>query len=359
MQAAVFTSVGQFEIVERETPSVPGASVLLRVEACGVCGTDAHIYRGEFPSASFPLVAGHEFAGVVEATGPGVSHLRVGDHVAVDPNLPCGSCRTCRRGLGHLCRDLVALGVNFDGGFAAFSQVPARQAYKVSRDLPLHVAAMTEPVSCCLHGIQRAGLRPGDLVVVIGAGLIGQIMLQLCQSQGAADVVVSEPEPHKREMARRLGASHVVDPLAEDLSRVVADLTGGLGADAVIECVGSQATAQSALSLVGDGGTALFFGVSPQSARLSVSPYDVYRRELTLAGSFTNPFTFGSAAALLESGRLRVEALISHRLALADVVAGIELLESRRATKVVIEPQRAHSAESGPAQGIAADAAAP
>jgi len=338
MRAAVFQAPGESEIIERETPTASEGHVLVQVAACGVCGTDVHIYQGEFPTAAFPLVAGHEFAGTVEATGAGVPYLRPGDHVAVDPNMPCGACRPCRRGLGHLCPNLAALGVTNDGGFATHCLVPARQAYKLPHDLPLHVAALAEPLSCCLHGIERANIRPGDVVAVIGAGMIGLMMLQLSLLRGAAAVVVSDLEPGKRETALALGASTAVDPMAGDLRAAIARATGGSGADAVLECVGGQETAQQAVSLVGEAGTVVIFGVAPEAARISASPYDIYRREITLVGSFTNPHTFDAALALLRSGRLKVEQLISHRLPLDGVVEGIDLLASHQAMKVMIEP---------------------
>jgi 2-desacetyl-2-hydroxyethyl bacteriochlorophyllide A dehydrogenase len=341
MRAAVFPGPEICEIVERQ-PLVPAeGQVVVRVEACGICGTDAHIYRGQFP-ARFPVVAGHEFAGVVEETGPAVASLRVGDHAAVDPNIHCGACRPCRRGLPHLCRGLAAIGVTQDGGFATHCLVPARQVYKVPRRMPLAVAAMAEPVACCVHGIERAGVRAGDVVVLIGAGTIGLILLQLALLHGAAVAVVSEPSPEKRAAAEQLGASRVVDPRAESLSAIVGEATEGSGADAVIECVGSRETAQQAVELAGEGGRVLLFGVAPQAATIAVSPYEVYRKEITFTGSFTNPFTHGRALALLSSGRLKVEDLISHRLSLEEVPHGIELLESRRATKVMIEPQQSH-----------------
>jgi 2-desacetyl-2-hydroxyethyl bacteriochlorophyllide A dehydrogenase len=346
MRAAVFEAIGRLAMVERPAPRPPEGAARVRVDACGICGTDVHIFPGEFPGAVFPLVAGHEFAGVVEATGAEVSHLRPGDQVAVDPNIYCGVCRPCRRGLGHLCRNLTALGVNMDGGFATHCVVPARQAYKVGPDLPLHLAAMTEPVSCCVHGIERAGIRPGDCVVILGAGMIGLIMLQLALFQGAACAIVSEPGPEKRAMAAQLGATHTIDPRTQGLADVVAQATGGEGADCVIECVGAESTAHQAVSLAGEASRVLFFGVAPPAVRIGISPYDIYRRELTLTGSFTNPRTFDAALALLSSGRLRVAELISHRVPLEQLAEGIELLESRRAMKVMVEPQTNQSRAS-------------
>ncbi len=338
MRAAVFPRPQQCETVERETSPPAEHQALVRVHACGVCGTDSHIYRGQFP-ARFPLIAGHEFAGVVEEVGMGVAFPRPGDRVAIDPNIHCGSCRPCRRGLTHLCRNLAAIGVTQDGGFATHCLVPARQCHTVPDDMSYDVAAMAEPVACCVHGIDRAGIRSGDVVLLVGAGTIGLILLQLAQLQGASMTIVSEPNPEKRAVARRLGATSVVDPGSEDLRQISRAATDGSGPEVVIECVGGCATAQEAFDLAGEGGRVLLFGVAPEEAQISVSPYQVYRKEISITGSFTNPFTHDRALALLASGRLRVEDLISHRLPLDEVSRGIELLESGEATKVVVRTQ--------------------
>ncbi len=356
MRAAVFPSPGLCEIVEREPPSPAGGEIIVQVHACGLCGTDLHIYQGEFP-ARFPLVAGHEFAGLVEDVGPGVLHLRPGDRVTVDPNTSCGACPPCQKGYPHLCRNLSAIGVTVDGGFATHCAVPAHQAYKLPKDMPFTVAAMSEPVACCVHGIEQAHLRPGDTVVIIGAGMIGLVMLQLALLHGASIAVVSEPSAPKRQLAQALGAT-VVDPQAADLAEAVAQATGDSGADVVIECVGSERTAQQAVSLAAEAGRLLFFGVSPEAARVSLSPFQVYRKELTITGSFTNPFTQGRALALLHSGRLKVEELITHRLPLDELPKALELMAAHQVprpagagrdggapaahlatTKILIQPQ--------------------
>jgi L-iditol 2-dehydrogenase len=205
--------------------------------------------------------------------------------------------------------------------------------------MPFKVAAMAEPAACCVHGIDRAGIRSGDVVVLLGAGTIGLLLLQLARLQGAAALVVSEPNAEKREMAKRLGATTVVDPVSQDLVAVVNAASEGDGADVVIECVGGAATAEQAVSLAGEGGRVLLFGVAPEQDEITVSPYRIYRKEIGITGSFTNPFTHGRALALLASGQLRVDGLISHRLSLDEVPRGIELLESGEATKVVIQTQ--------------------
>ena len=339
MRAAIFPTPEVCEIVERETPTPAEHQVLIAVQACGVCGTDVHIFRGEFP-ARFPLIAGHEFAGVVEHVGQGVASLRPGDRVVVDPNQYCGLCRPCQRGLTHLCRNLVASGVTVDGGFATHCSVPARQCYKLPAEMPFPMAAMTEPVACCVHGIERAQIRPGDVVVTIGAGLIGLVMLQLALMRGASAAVVSDPAPEKRALATTFGAARVVDPRKEDLAQAVMEVTKESGADVVIDCVGGVETSQQALGLAGEGGRVLLFGVAPQNAQMTVEPYAIYAREITITGSFINPFTHGAALALLAAGKVKVSEIISHRLTLDELPRAIEMLEAHQASKIVIEPQR-------------------
>jgi len=338
MRAAVFAGPGTCEIVERDLSSLAEGEILVRVEACGLCGTDLHIYQGEFP-ARFPLIAGHEFAGVVEETGPGVAHLRAEDHVTVDPNITCGACRPCQKGHPHLCRNLAAVGVTMDGGFATHCLVPARQAYKLPENMPFAVAAMSEPVACCIHGIARAQVQPGDTVVILGAGMIGLVMVQLALARGASVVLVSDPSAQKRRMAQALGATLTTNPETDDLSEEIRRATGDSGADAVIECVGSADTAGQAVSLLAEGGRAVLFGVAPETARISLSPYAMYRQELAITGSFTNPFTQGRALALLHSGRVRVEGLITHRFPLYELPTALDLMAARQGIKVVIEPQ--------------------
>ncbi|MBN1459317.1 MAG: zinc-dependent alcohol dehydrogenase family protein [Armatimonadetes bacterium] len=338
MRAAVFRQPESCVIVEQETIGPSETHVLVKVECCGVCGTDSHIYRGGFP-AQYPVIAGHEFAGVVEEVGAEVPFLRTGDHVTIDPNIFCGSCRPCRRGLTHLCSNLSAIGVTQDGGFATHCVLPGRQCHKLPPELELEVAAMAEPVACCIHGIDRAGVDSGDVVVIIGAGTIGLILLQLAMLRGAATTIVSEPQPEKRARAQTLGAARVVDPQREDLEQIARNATEGAGPDVVIECVGGANTAQQAVDLAGVGGRVLLFGVAGENERIHVSPYDIYRREVSITGSFTNPFTHDRAIALLASGRLQVKDLISHRLPLDGVPEGIGLLESGKATKVMVHTQ--------------------
>jgi len=318
MKALVFRGEGRAGVEERPRPEVQPGQVLIRVRACGICGTDRHIYHGEYPAAS-PVVLGHEYAGEVVALGPDLSDLAPGDRVAVDPNIVCRRCRACHRGNVHLCENLTALGVNYDGGFAEFSLAPRAQLYLFPESLGWAEAAMVEPLACCLHGIDLAGIRAGQTVLVIGGGAIGQIHAQLARLSGASRVVLSDPVQRRRQLALELGADAVLDPGAQTVDEMCRDLDGG--ADVVIEAVGSQVSAEQSIALAAAGGTVIWFGAAAPGARSTVSPFNIYRREITVRGSFVNPFTHSRALALLATGRLQVAPLITRRVSLDELPA--------------------------------------
>ncbi len=338
MKAAVFEAPGKIAVRDLPMPEVGPGDVLIEVEACGICGTDLRIQDGEF-SASYPVVAGHELSGRIVEVGSEVAHLAPGGWAAVNPNASCRHCDYCYRGHFHLCDGMTACGVTYDGGFAEYCKVAAELALPVSDALPLEQWAMMEPVSCCLHGIDAAGIQPGARVVVLGGGSIGLILMQLARRAGAAQVVLSEPKAPKRTLADRLGADAVLDPHAagEGLTAAVRDMTRG-GADVVIEAAGLPATATAAIPLARKGGTVLFFGVCPPDFELPVRPYDVYHYEVTIKGSFTNPLTDTRAIQLLASGGVQVEPLITHRFPLAEVEAGLDAVRKGETVKALVRP---------------------
>jgi len=261
----------------------------------------------------------------------------VGTRVVIDPNISCGGCWYCRRGLVHLCDHLRALGVDIDGGMAEYSIVPASQMYELPPGFPVEAGAFVEPVSCALHGIDKANIQPGDAVVIVGGGTIGLLMLQLALSSGASRVIVVEPAAHKRELARQLGASDAIDPASADVNAAVFDLTS-VGADVVIECAGRQAAMSQAVGLARRGGTVVFFGVCPIGETIPVEPNQVYFRELTIAGSYVNPFTFSRAIAMLHSGKVRVDAFHIARFSLDEVREALQSQREGAAIKSIILP---------------------
>jgi len=337
MKSVVFYGPNRFAVEDRPTPEVGEYDALVKVYACGICGTDVHILRGEH-IVRFPVVPGHEFSGEIVEVGGKVTNVSVGDRVTVDPNIVDNTCCFCRRGEIHLCENLTALGVNYDGGFAEFCRVPAVQAYKVPDSVSLDEAAMAEPLACCIHGIDRANIVPGGTVVALGAGSIGLLLIQLARIAGASRIIVSEPDERKRHLAARFGSDVQVDPSRQDVAAEVAELTG-VGADVVIECAGRLETAQLALKLARRGGTVLQFGVVSPDQLAAVSPYDIYYRELTVRGSFVNPFTHARAIELLASKQVEVMPLVTHRFPLDEAARAFETAQGKDAVKVLLVPE--------------------
>ena len=336
MKVAELEKPGSLRVKSKPLRALLADEVLVKIESCGLCGTDLHIVEGTSRSSP-PVVLGHEYAGFVTDPGTNPRGIHEGAHVAVDPNIPCGRCPYCRRGLVHLCTGLRALGVDIDGGMAEYSIVPAAQLYAIPRGLTAEESMFIEPVSCAVHGMDRAGVRTGDTVVILGGGTIGLVMLQLVRHGGAAAVIVSEPLAHKRNIAAGLGASLVIDPLGGALRQAVMDTTG-IGADVVIDCAGTPATARAAIELARRGGVVVFFGVCPIGETIPLEPNDVYFRELTIMGSYVNPHTFSRAISLLRSGVVRVGPLEVRAYPLEGVHEALDSLRQGRALKNMIVP---------------------
>lgn len=336
MKANTFLGNGKFEVREVALPQPGPGEVLVKNMVCGICGTDVHISHGEPGSADVapPVVLGHEYSGVVEQAGPGVAFLRPGDHVTVDPNIYCGQCEFCRNGKKQLCPDMQAVGVTRDGGFAQYSLVPEAQAFKLEPAVDFQSGAMAEPLACCLHGIDLAGIQPGQTVCVVGGGAIGLIMLQLAKLSGAAKLILSEPNETRRQVARQLGADWTIDPTKEE-ERQAAECV----ADVVIECVGNNPAVSSAFSYANKGATIVLFSVPKPEAEFPVRLFDVYKKELTIKGSFVNPDTHARAVALINAGKIDFGPIITHSYPLAQLVEAIAEQTSADSIKVVVNCQ--------------------
>jgi threonine dehydrogenase-like Zn-dependent dehydrogenase len=336
MKVAELEKPGSLRVRSKPLRALEADEVLIKVESCGLCGTDLHIVEGTSRSTP-PVVLGHEYAGFVTDPGRNPKGIPEGTHVAVDPNIPCGRCPYCRRGLVHFCTGLRALGVDIDGGMAEYSIVPASQLYTIPRGMTAEESMFIEPVSCAVHGMDRAGIRTGDTVVILGGGTIGLVMLQIVRHGGASAVIVSEPVAHKRKIAADLGASLVIDPAGDTLQQAVMD-TSGIGADVVIDCAGTPGTARTAIGLARRGGTVVFFGVCPIGETIPLEPNAVYFRELTIVGSYINPYTFPRAIVLLRGGIVRVAPLEVRAYPLEGVHDALASLRDGRALKNMIVP---------------------
>lgn len=336
MRAAQFEKAHTLNVINKPLRALNEGEVLVKVEACGVCGTDVHIVDGTSRSTP-PVIIGHEYAGIVTDVAKGTTGVAVGLHVGIDPNISCGMCFYCRRGLVHLCSKLRALGVDIDGGMAEYSIVPVKQTYALPQDMAPELSAFIEPVSCAIHGIDLARIRSGDTVVILGGGTIGLIMLQLARNAGAARVIIIEPLAHKRGVARDLGADLVLDPQTTDIRSAILDLTR-VGADVVIECVGRPQTTELALELVRRGGLVEFFGVCPIGEKIAIEPNAVYFKELTIVGSYVNPHTFDRSIAVLQSGRVRTDKFLIHKFSLDGVHEALQCQREGRTIKSIVQP---------------------
>ena len=340
MKASRFLGNKTFAVADLPTPHAGPGELVLRNQVCGVCGTDVHIYHGEPGSADVnpPVVLGHEYSGEVVEVGEGVTGFAVGNHVTVDPNIYCGHCAYCQNGKKQLCPSMEAIGVTRDGGFAQYSRIPASQAFKLEPTVPWEAAAMAEPLACCLHGIDLAGIQVGDKVCVVGGGAIGLLMVQLAKLSGASQIVLSEPNEKRRQVGLQLGANAAIDPTRPDAQEAFAQVLDG-GANVVIECVGNVPAVKSAFQFAGKGATVLLFSVPKVDATFDLPLFDVYKKELTIKGSFVNPDTHARAVALINSGKVDFGPIITHRFTLDQLPEAIAMQMSDASIKVVVEAQ--------------------
>ena len=339
MKGAVFYGKNDLRVEEIELRELREDEVLIKVRACGVCGTDMHIFDGDEGAAATPhgTVLGHEFSGDVVDTGAAVTTVRKSDRVCVDPNKPCGNCYFCKKGVRHFCTGLKTYGTTDNGAFADYCIVPESQVYRFSDRISYEEAAMTEPVACCLHGIDMCGLEQGDTVAVIGAGMIGMIMLRLAELGGAKCIVVIEPIAEKREKAEMLGADVTIDPFHENITKKLAEK--GIGQiDVVIECVGKTETLSMGIQIAGKDSTLMMFGLTKPDAVLGIKPFEIFKKELVIRSSYVNPNTQGRALGLIESGRIDVGSMIYKKIPLCALPALLADKEERAKGKYIVDP---------------------
>lgn len=322
-----------FRVERQPVPPIGPRDVLLDVAVCGVCGTDLHIVDGDFPLLPAPRVLGHEYAGTVRAIGSAVTSVAVGQRVAVEPTSSCGACFYCREGLPLLCQRRTP----HHGGLGEYAVVPETVVFPLPPNVSLEAAALAEPLSCCLHAINLANIRPGYRVAILGAGAMGLLLLQLARRAGATRVLVSDLAPARRAMAARLGADLVVDPAAEDVRAAALDLSAGIGVDVALEAVGARQTVLDCLALPRRAGTAVLVGVAPPGLEVPLRPYDVYERALTIKGSFIRAYEFQRAVELLPF--LELEPLITDQFPLAEAPAALEHVRARKGIKTVVRPR--------------------
>lgn len=329
MKAAIITAPGEIDVTTVEDPAPGPGQVVVEVAACGLCGTDLHILQGEF-APSLPVIPGHEFAGEVAATGPGTTGLAEGDRVAVDPSLYCHECHYCRIGRGNLCLRWGAIGVTTAGGAAQYAAVPAANCVRLPESVATGDATLIEPLSCAVRGYDVLRGQLGAHVLIYGAGTMGLMMLELAKRTGAASVDVVDVNAARLAVARDLGCTSAVTSAAE--------LDQPFGWEVVVDATGNERAIQDGLGRVGPGGTFLQFGVADYAARVTIDPYRIYNKEITITGSMAVLHSYERAAELFAAGILDPKVFITDRLPLAAYADAIGRFRSGAGLKIQVLP---------------------
>ncbi len=345
MLAAVMRAPEDLAVQEVPTPEPGPGEVLVRVGANTICGTDVRILKGEKTSGvELPVILGHETAGHVEAPGPGVEGHEVGAPVAMAPVIPCLHCWACRHDLENICESLRIMGYAPDGGMAQFMLVPAEAVaagclFAAREDLPSEQLALAEPLAAVVAGQRWSRVEPDDAVLVMGAGPIGLLHTQLARLSGARAVIVSEPSAGRRAAAERLGATLTVDPGSGDLAAAVEQVTGGIGVDTAIVCIGVPALVGEAVALVRPGGRVNAFAGFSGDALAEIDANLIHYKQVVLTGSANSRRRdYETALRLIETGRIDAASMVTHRFGLPEVHDALGKVGADDAIKVAVMP---------------------
>ncbi|GGJ51627.1 zinc-dependent alcohol dehydrogenase family protein [Deinococcus roseus] len=336
MHAALITAPHTIEYQEVPLPEVGPADVLIKVELAGVCGTDAHLLEGHF-NAKLPLIPGHEIVGRVVALGKDVRGFYEGQRVVLDPDLNCGTCMMCQKGMRHQCLHYEAIGVTRAGGFAEYVLAPASVVYDAN-DLEPEVAVFAEPLGCVAWGITRLKPEPGSTALLYGAGGIGLLLMQALLASGVSEIAVVDTQPARLKLAQELGATHAFQA-SESTNQQLKDLFPH-GFDVVTEATGVPRVQQAMIDQAIAGGKILIFGVAPEDAKIEVSPYEIFRKDLTVLGSFSLNSTIPLALRWMRSGQVKVKELITDTLPLGKLheAIGQKITASAGSIKSIVSP---------------------
>lgn len=312
---------GILECIEEPIPELKDeVSVLIKVHAAGICGSDISIYKGTSPVATYPRVIGHEFAGEIVKIGSDVTNVKVGDHVTVNPVISCGCCHACRKGRGNVCEELNVIGVHKDGGYSEYVNIPAANCFAVSKDMSWEKAAIVEPYTVAAQVTSRGGVSEGDTVLILGAGQIALIVLQVCKLLGAR-VIMTDLVDERLERAKDYGADEVINTSYQDLHKKVLELTNGIGADVSIDaaCVGK--TLEQAAECTCSSGVIVTMGFAER--QVPITELKITKNELDIRGSRLNNNKFPQVIEWFESGKLDPTRIITDRFKFTDVLKGM------------------------------------
>jgi L-iditol 2-dehydrogenase len=330
--SAVWYGTGDLRLESRRLPEMGPDDVVVDIVGCGVCATDLHLLDGSIALYPPPKVLGHEIGGVVRAVGDRVTQVKIGDAVALDTSVACNTCFHCREARPFMCPNRVSV----SAGFSEVNIVPASVVFRLPDGVPPAMGALAEPLSCAIHAVERGGLRPADSVAIIGAGALGLLVLSVARLVGATRLIVSDLDAGRRELARRLGATCLVDPAADDLLDVVRQQTDGRGVECAFEAVGTKRTLEQAFELPRQGGTLIQVSVPPTDTRPAWSAYELFSRELTIRGSYIRTTEFRRAVELL--GVLDLAPLITRRFTLDRIDEALQAARGREGIRVLVGP---------------------
>lgn len=339
MRAVIIDKPGEIRVGSVADPTPGPDELVIKVGACGICGTDLHIAQGEFPPTPYPIVPGHEFAGEVVSLGSNVKNLvskdnplAIGSRVAVDPSLYCGHCFFCHTGHGNMCSNWQAIGDTVSGAFAEYVAVPFANAYLIPDHISFREAALIEPVACAVHGVHRLEPKLGESMLIVGAGTMGLLLLQLLLRGGASRVAMMDLNAQRLETAKKLGA----DRVATSVEALLADEP--LGFDCVIDATGVSRAIESAFTAVRRGGKFMVFGVAPQEARVALSPFRIYNEEITIVGSMAILNSYQQAVDLVSGGAIDTRTMLTKALPLDSFADALNIVRRGEGVKTQILP---------------------
>lgn len=334
MKAIVFPSAGQVEIQTVPDPTCGDDEVIVQIASTGICGTDLHIFHGEYFS-EFPLIPGHEFHGKVIEIGKNVKNYAVGDRVVVDPNLYCGNCSRCRNEQSNQCLNLQAVGVTRNGAFAEYIQVPERACYPIPDSMSNKQAAFVEPFACVVYALRRMRVNPGDRVLIVGVGPMGLLLVQALRHSGGSFIAVTDRQPERLQLAKDMGANVAIQAGPDQDGEL--EVIAPEGFDIVIDATGVPKVIQKAFDYLKPRGQFLQFGVAPIGAKIEIEPYKIFKNDWTIIGSFAICYTFQPTIDWMASGAIDIEPLVSHNVPMEQFSEVFKKFEDGETLKVHID----------------------
>lgn len=345
MKAVVLKNPNDFCPKEIAKPVIAEDEILLKMERAAICGTDIRILEGKkTKDVRFPSVIGHEMCGLIAEVGGQVTGFTVGEKISVANVIPCGNCFSCLSGRENACMNRTALGYQYDGGFAEYIRIPATciaagNLVKLPEHVSFNAGALIEPLSCCIRGLKNAGTGFNDAVLVVGAGPIGLMHIQLANIAGARKVIVSEPNAYRRQKALELGASVAVDPTTEDLAEIVKHETGGIGVDVIMVAIGVPALVNSTLKLCRKGGTVCLFAGFAGTGECTIEVNTIHYNEINVCGSTAYKRSdYLAAAEMVKTGKINLDEIATHVFKLDEFQEAYQVCKSGEGLKIMIEP---------------------